>query len=669
LAASVWNATHGYALAVRAMLLAMARSGSVPVVGSLEWRQLVATDLRSTLPDEAAAEFVAATSVPPYFDADLAAAITGRDNATRMLELLEEQGFGRWIPYARQHPVFQYVDSIRDAFVAELRGGSEAAYRRAAALSARWLFSCGDHEAAFDLALEARDYPLAVKVYVDMLREYPECYLTDRLIGPLSSVPVAALQRYPMLAFALGLARWTHPVLRASAPDAFALSVGGVTRSEIVGPDVDGFVNRGMRAVSLRLIRRFSDAARSSRAAIAELDRLPAERLDELSEVIAMILRQLSYCLLLGGSYDEALEAINRSAALTKVASTRNFALAYAVGAQAFVGDLPAARSALARIDPGAWPRDAESSYLNAMTRIGEGFLQLDEWDFAAALDTITGSPSFTETTEFWPLFTLVATYAQLGLGQGLSAARWVEAKMNAAVPQPGVGENTATRALLGAAAMGWLAGGRVGKAERVLEALSPRAAELAPARMLHLVLTGRASAAVERLSRLTALPRHTVRSKAATLVFGAAAARRTGDERLAAMLAAQEHDIHRAYGVRAHLAFLPAVDREGLAEIAERSGDISTAAHLRAVPVDVIPAMTPQVMLTGRERAVFAELVAGSSRNQIATGLGVSTNTVKTQLRSLYRKLGVSSREAAISAATEYELLEPGAGQSDPVE
>ena len=53
--------------------------------------------------------------------------------------------------------------------------------------------------------------------------------------------------------------------------------------------------------MSLRLIGRFADSARSSRAALAAVDGLPAERRDELGELIAMVLRQLSYSLLQGG--------------------------------------------------------------------------------------------------------------------------------------------------------------------------------------------------------------------------------------------------------------------------------------------------------------------------------------------------------------------------------
>ncbi|UYP17639.1 LuxR C-terminal-related transcriptional regulator [Rhodococcus sp. Z13] len=59
-----------------------------------------------------------------------------------------------------------------------------------------------------------------------------------------------------------------------------------------------------------------------------------------------------------------------------------------------------------------------------------------------------------------------------------------------------------------------------------------------------------------------------------------------------------------------------------------------------------------PAVRLTRRERAVLDALLEGGSPASIAKQQYVSLNTVKTQLRSLYRKLGVHSREEAIAMA-----------------
>lgn len=55
---------------------------------------------------------------------------------------------------------------------------------------------------------------------------------------------------------------------------------------------------------------------------------------------------------------------------------------------------------------------------------------------------------------------------------------------------------------------------------------------------------------------------------------------------------------------------------------------------------------------LTQRESEVLELLVAGHSNKGVAAKLVVSEDTVKTHIRGLYRKLGVSDRSGAISVA-----------------
>ncbi len=48
---------------------------------------------------------------------------------------------------------------------------------------------------------------------------------------------------------------------------------------------------------------------------------------------------------------------------------------------------------------------------------------------------------------------------------------------------------------------------------------------------------------------------------------------------------------------------------------------------------------------LTNRERALVTEILAGRSNRAIARNLGISEQTVRNQLTTLFRKAGVSSR------------------------
>ncbi|GAA5024907.1 LuxR C-terminal-related transcriptional regulator [Actinopolymorpha pittospori] len=77
----------------------------------------------------------------------------------------------------------------------------------------------------------------------------------------------------------------------------------------------------------------------------------------------------------------------------------------------------------------------------------------------------------------------------------------------------------------------------------------------------------------------------------------------------------------------------------------------------------DVAPAASwkppeQSVRLTASERAVLRYLPSHLTNEEIAQDLCLSVNTVKSHLRTLYRKLGVTSRREAIARALQLDLL-----------
>jgi LuxR family maltose regulon positive regulatory protein len=65
---------------------------------------------------------------------------------------------------------------------------------------------------------------------------------------------------------------------------------------------------------------------------------------------------------------------------------------------------------------------------------------------------------------------------------------------------------------------------------------------------------------------------------------------------------------------------------------------------------------LTPQ--LSDREQAVLEQLVSLSNLGEIADDLAVSVNTIKSHVRAIYGKLGVSTRRTAVLTALEHGLL-----------
>jgi len=102
-------------------------------------------------------------------------------------------------------------------------------------------------------------------------------------------------------------------------------------------------------------------------------------------------------------------------------------------------------------------------------------------------------------------------------------------------------------------------------------------------------------------------------------------------------------------------------VPSEELAALTDRVPEATALIHHRLV-VDagpVYPAELSVVTLTERESIVLEEVTRGQTMPQIAESLYVSYNTVKSQMRSLYQKLGAGSRAEAVARARALGLLD----------
>jgi len=63
--------------------------------------------------------------------------------------------------------------------------------------------------------------------------------------------------------------------------------------------------------------------------------------------------------------------------------------------------------------------------------------------------------------------------------------------------------------------------------------------------------------------------------------------------------------------------------------------------------------------MLTPRERQIVSAILDGQTNKEIADRFGISDQTVKNQLRTLYAKLGVSGRLQLAMYAVKHRLIE----------
>lgn len=88
--------------------------------------------------------------------------------------------------------------------------------------------------------------------------------------------------------------------------------------------------------------------------------------------------------------------------------------------------------------------------------------------------------------------------------------------------------------------------------------------------------------------------------------------------------------------------------------------GDLVTRAErrLRLGTAAVVPLGAAPDELSDRELAVLRLLGGDLSQREIGDVLYVSRNTVKSHTRSIFRKLGVSSRPDAVARARELDVI-----------
>jgi LuxR family maltose regulon positive regulatory protein len=140
-----------------------------------------------------------------------------------------------------------------------------------------------------------------------------------------------------------------------------------------------------------------------------------------------------------------------------------------------------------------------------------------------------------------------------------------------------------------------------------------------------------------------------------ARLVLAECALHREDAERARAEVVAALADASRLEVLR------PAALADGaLGELVESVAGEGTDPRLyeRIVAARAVVRRRPRTVLSDRERAVLALLPSLLSAAEIADELTVSVNTVKTHIRSIYTKLGVSSRRDAVARARERDLL-----------
>lgn len=651
-------ATGGFALAVHAAVHAVSDVGHIPRLDSSEWNDVVAERIASSLGDPEAVAFMTDTAVVPFVDTALAGRLSGNPDAESLLAALEREGLGRWTPYASGGRVFQYVETVRDAFRARARRDTDR-YRRTCVAAAQSMLADGTAvETALEMAIEGGDWTLADRVVAHLAAASTENHSNDTLLPVLQRVPAEVLPRHPMLAFGLALALSANPLRWREAAGVFEAALEAPSYPTYFAAELDDPTWMSVRAMVLRLRGDGSTSAELSARAVEAIDRIDPAVASRFGEHLAGMLRQLSLSLWQGGRSSDALSAVARAAAACSNPASRNSSTVIAAAMTASGGDTVRARALLATLDRTAWPLDTRRVASQGMTSLTETWISLDALDFRGAARQLKLTPIVPQSAG-WPLVTATSLAVWHGKGFAAAEAERVRAELERG-DQPGVGENVATQQLHAALGLAWLAAGDHRSAAETLESQPSDSLYLSYARAMWLLAERRDAAAREWAEVELARAGHTIRSRAELQTAGAIAALRVGDEDrawawLGAAALASDH-----YGARMHVALLPPRDRLALGEFAARRNATVLQRYLKTPGRARAAARPAAVELTEREKVVLAAVDRHGSTRDVAAALFVSPSTVKAQLQSIHRKLGVTSRRAACEVARELGILGP---------
>lgn len=591
---------------------------------------------------------LAVTSVLESFDLDQAAAL-GFELDAHLLHELEARGMGAWRldaepPEYRLHPALRRA--LRD------RLGDDRARTAFGRLALRHA-ARREFGPAFDAAIRAEEWTLAARcvrsdlfAVLMLLRQRPDA---------LDAVPRPVLHREPLLMLVSGIAHHSagrhakavRTLLAAVA--AFEHPHGAVQRA----PTPDQVWVQGILTIALRLAGRHElvpVALRRFRRMLETVDD-PDGQLDP-----AMVLFRAQTVITL--AFMDELGAAEQLALDTMIEQHRAtpFQQANLRGLTAFAharrGDPVRAAAVLESIArTGAPPHFTESLFAVPM-HIAAAWTALERFEPEEADAALRRADPHRATTEHWP-FVLEARvhvdWQRQGPASALMALRESRSEKRFAAP---IGDAVALM-LVALEAELLLAAGRGAEARALLTpARLRRSTRLEVPRSRSLLLRGdgdQAAAIADRHAHSAALP---WQDRIDLLLISASANLRAGDHASAQARFDEAAAIAQRVGVLLPFASMPRAD---LLALSLRRPELQDRIPER-------PARYPEpeivVALSRREQHVLAALASDRTLPEIAQLLSVSKNTLKSQLRSVYRKLDVSNRQEAVAFARRTGLM-----------
>jgi LuxR family transcriptional regulator, maltose regulon positive regulatory protein len=610
-----------------------------------------------------ARELLLATAVVERISVPLANALTGRDDAAQVLDELVAAN-ALVIALDRRGDWFRYHALLADLLRAQLARRGPDAVARQHRLAAQWYLAGDDTRAALRHSVHARDWDRVTQIVADhwLALRIDDGPLLDAALrafphGQLEARPYAALVA---AARCLDRGQLSEADVHLRTAMAGRARLAGLRRGRFVGD---------LALVRLRRATIDGDVAAARRQA-AVLDAAGDDEPARRRRVRALAELERGRIGTAAGDDEDAAMHLALAAALARADGDTELA-AQADGERAWLHALDGELGAARRVARSAIARAAQSTggcaaalLAQALAAAEIGDVQGADESLESARAAIAGAPGAGGRRRTLEVEFVAARLAMLGPRTGLpEAAQRVRAALRefvAAPPPPRLGD--LARAQLARLLV------HAGRPDEALAEAAPApdradGGAIAVARAGALLALGRSE---EALAQTRAAAGSALPWTVAAAAVASAAAEAEGDRGQAQRLAEHALDLAEPEGARLGLA----VALDGLEPVLRRLLRVGTAhrsliaevlelGHWSATASDsgVEPLREP---LSARELTVLRYLPTLLSSTEIAGELFVTVNTVKSHLKSIYRKLDASSRREAVQRARDLGLIAP---------
>lgn len=515
-----------------------------------------------------------------------------------------------------------------------------------------------DPVSALRAAFMLKDLDLAAEVVFSSLLELLES--RDDTYQIFTDVPTSSLREHPVLIVTLVLLSNTDPQTRPRALQLLAAESLFLRLRPGRGTHLERVVYRVFEAVALRLAPApVSPLPRVRRAFhdLGELDEVDMEKLGRLGPMLYVHLGISAFYLrdyALAKHCFELADAMHAEAGR----NDRVDPLSLRGGLAALMGDLGAARRLLDKADRAIWPAGWRDTSPADFFNLGQAILAVEAGDAQLADNFIQAAGPVEEILEHWALFALVQARRDRLAGEaelGLIRIKQIRETRGGAPGTP------LARSFLDAAeAELLLHTGNFESARRIAERSAKHSATCRVVLAQTELALGRSAVAARHAQTVIKASFSTLRTLLDADLVLLCVASRNGFEHEVRTIAKRVALRLAETGLRAALRNIASQDKRAVSEALVCAGVDSAVTSLVSTEfVTDRPESAHVISLTPREQTVLEALAETPALDEIAERLFVSRNTVKSQLASIYRKLGVPSRDAALTRAAVLGLLD----------